>query len=122
MSDVASFRRLALALDSAHEADHHGRPSFRVGDKIFATLWPADGRAVLNLAEDRQALLLETQPDVFQPARRGTVNWTFVELAQIDEEQLAALVLEAWRRVSGKPKKSRRRGPAAAGPASGEHS
>ena len=32
---------LALALPGAVEADHHGRPSFRVGGKIFATLWNA---------------------------------------------------------------------------------
>ena len=32
-------RQLALALPEAVEQDHHGRPSFRVGGKIFATLW-----------------------------------------------------------------------------------
>ena len=32
-------RRLALALPEAVEQDHHGRPSFRVAGKIFATLW-----------------------------------------------------------------------------------
>jgi hypothetical protein len=32
-------RQLALALPEAIEEDHHSRPSFRVGGKIFATLW-----------------------------------------------------------------------------------
>ena len=32
-------RALALALPEAVEQDHHGKPSFRVGGKIFATLW-----------------------------------------------------------------------------------
>ena len=32
-------RELALALPDAVEADHHGKPSFRVGGRIFATLW-----------------------------------------------------------------------------------
>ena len=32
-------RALALSLPEAVEQDHHGRPSFRVGGKIFATLW-----------------------------------------------------------------------------------
>jgi hypothetical protein len=32
-------QHLALALPEAIEQDHHGRPSFRVGGKIFATLW-----------------------------------------------------------------------------------
>jgi hypothetical protein len=30
-------RELALALPEAVEQDHHGRPSFRVAGKIFAT-------------------------------------------------------------------------------------
>ena len=32
-------RQLALAFPEAVEQDHHGRPSFRVAGKIFATLW-----------------------------------------------------------------------------------
>jgi hypothetical protein len=32
-------RQLALGLPEAVEQDHHGRPSFRVGGRIFATLW-----------------------------------------------------------------------------------
>jgi hypothetical protein len=35
-TDDARF--LALSLPEAVELDHHGRPSFRVGGKIFATL------------------------------------------------------------------------------------
>ena len=31
-------REIALALPDAIEQDHHGRPSFRVRGKIFATL------------------------------------------------------------------------------------
>ncbi len=30
---------MALALPEAVERDHHGRPSFRVAERIFATLW-----------------------------------------------------------------------------------
>ena len=39
MVAVDDARRLALALPEAVEQDHHGRPSFRVAGKIFATLW-----------------------------------------------------------------------------------
>jgi hypothetical protein len=37
----ASARRAALSLPDAVEMDHHGRPSFRVKGRIFATLWVA---------------------------------------------------------------------------------
>jgi hypothetical protein len=45
-------RRLALfpLLPEAVELDHHGRPSFRVGGKIFATLWN-EGRMNVMLDE-----------------------------------------------------------------------
>ena len=32
-------RQLALGLPETVEQDHHGRPSFRVCKRIFATLW-----------------------------------------------------------------------------------
>jgi hypothetical protein len=44
-------RRLALAQPEATEQDHHGRPSFRVAGKIFATLW-ADPAVVAELPAD----------------------------------------------------------------------
>jgi hypothetical protein len=37
--DCEAARRLALGLAEVVERDHHGRPSFRVGGRIFATLW-----------------------------------------------------------------------------------
>ena len=36
------FRQLALALPEAIEKAHMGHPDFRVGGKIFATLWAGD--------------------------------------------------------------------------------
>ena len=42
MSSVEQARTLALALPGAVERDHHGRPSFRVDGRIFATLWDGE--------------------------------------------------------------------------------
>src|SRR6201993_4314694 len=41
---VDEARALALSLPEAVEQDHHGKPSFRVGGKIFATLWGAEDK------------------------------------------------------------------------------
>lgn len=38
MVTVADARRIALALPGAEEKDHHGRASFRVRGKIYATV------------------------------------------------------------------------------------
>ena len=44
---TAEARTLALKLPEAVEQDHHGRPSFRVGGRIFATLWTGDRMNVM---------------------------------------------------------------------------
>jgi len=55
-------RQLALGLPEAVEQDHHGRPSFRVGGKIFATLW--DERT-MNVMVDEPGIrtAIERHPD-----------------------------------------------------------
>ena len=47
MVTVATARSLALSLPEASERDHHGRPSFRVGGRIFATLWDGEHMNVM---------------------------------------------------------------------------
>ena len=50
--------QLALALPEAIEQDHHGRPSFRVGGKIFATLWDQEH---MNVMLDEPGILTAVQ-------------------------------------------------------------
>jgi hypothetical protein len=58
MITLEIVRELALALPEVEEHDHWGRPSFRIRGKIFATLWPAEQRAMLKLPLAEQAALL----------------------------------------------------------------
>ena len=58
MSGADDARRLALVLPEASEQDHHGRPSFRVGGKIFATLWDEDH---MNVMLDEAGILTTVQ-------------------------------------------------------------
>ena len=56
-------RELALALPDAVEQDHHGRPSFRVGGKIFATLWD-EGHMNVMLDEGGIVEAVQRDPEV----------------------------------------------------------
>jgi hypothetical protein len=49
-------------MPEAVEQDHHGRPSFRIGGKIFATLWNEDR---MNVMLDEGGILtaVEKAPD-----------------------------------------------------------
>jgi hypothetical protein len=60
MISVERARCLALALPEAIEADHHGRPSFRVAGKIFATVWD---ETHMNVMLDEPGILTVVQSD-----------------------------------------------------------
>src|ERR671932_2279820 len=96
-------RRIALALPEAVEEDHHGRPSFRVGGKIFATLW--DERH-MNVMLDEPGILTAVQAD---PESRAEVWWgkrlaaVRVDLGLAEVDSLADLLADAW---EGKAPKS----------------
>jgi hypothetical protein len=66
-------RALALSLPQTVETDHHGRPSFRVAGKIFATLWSADQ---LNLMLDEAASAPQSKPGPTAAAHvSGADDW-----------------------------------------------
>ena len=89
-------RSLALSLPEAVEQDHHGRPSFRVGGKIFATLW---NERRMNVMLDEGGILtaVERAPavceEVWWGKRLATVG---VTLALVDRELLLDLLTDAW--------------------------
>jgi hypothetical protein len=65
------FRRLALELPDAVESSHMGHPDFRVGGKIFATLMPQEGWAMVKLTPDEQEAFVQAAPRVFSPVPGG---------------------------------------------------
>jgi hypothetical protein len=75
-----------------------------VRGKIFATLRPKDGRAVLKLAPDQQKLLMETSGARFAPVPGswGLKGWTQVMLGKADEEVVRHAMSMAWRLVAPK--------------------
>ena len=72
---VDDFRRLALALPEATEAAHMAHPDFRVRNRIFATLWPKEGRGVVMLTPEQQKVLIELKPVVFSPVPGLGTTW-----------------------------------------------
>ncbi|PZS08344.1 MAG: hypothetical protein DLM64_12670 [Solirubrobacterales bacterium] len=96
MVPVEQARRLALTLPESVEQDHHGRPSFRVGGKIFATIWDLEHMNVmLDAAGIRTAV--QAQPavceEVWWGKRLASVR---VNLSRTDADLLAGLLADAW--------------------------
>jgi hypothetical protein len=100
--DVAELRALALALPEAEEADHFGRPSFRVRGKIFVTVHEDGAGANLKLPREEHEALVAARPEAFGTVTWGSLIRTSVVLAAIDPAELAELVEEAWRGVAPK--------------------
>jgi len=92
-------RRVALSLPATVERPSYGRPGFRVGDRLFATIrdegellvvWVAD------LAEKDE--LLRADPRVFTttPHYDGHAS-VLVRMAEVEPDELRELLTEAWR-------------------------
>jgi hypothetical protein len=89
-------RRLALELPESVEQDHHGRPSFRVGGRIFATLWDTDH---MNVMLDEPGILTATQahPGTCQEVWWGKkLSAVRVELSAANAALLSELLADAW--------------------------
>jgi hypothetical protein len=92
------IRRIALGLPEAVELDHHGRPSFRVGGKIFATLWD-EGHMNVMLDEPGILTAVQAHPRVCAEFRWGKrLAAVQVDLAVADEALAADLLADGWER------------------------
>ena len=93
---IERTRQLALALPEVVEQDHHGRPSFRVAGRIFATLWDEHH---LNVMLDEPGIHTATQGapescrEFWWGKRLGAVS---VDLAAAGDALVAELLTEAW--------------------------
>ena len=89
-------RKLALGLPQAVEQDHHGRPSFRIDGKIFATQWDEQH---MNVMLDEGGILtaVDAHPQTCEPVHWGKrLAAVRVDLNRADAEMLRELLADAW--------------------------
>ena len=101
MLEADDARRAALSLPETIEQDHHGRPSFRIRGKIFATLW--DERH-MNVMVDEPGIrtAVAAMPDVCEEVWWGKrLAAVRVNLDRAEEPLLADLLADAWERKGG---------------------
>jgi hypothetical protein len=101
MATLEDARAVASALPRSYEAFVGGRVKFRVGQIVYLA-FSRDGRE-LGFAfpkEWRQALV-ESEPEKFSlpDASNMRYQWAVVRLDAIDEDEMRALVLDAWAMV-----------------------
>ncbi|RLK62149.1 hypothetical protein CLV68_2702 [Actinokineospora cianjurensis] len=91
-------RRSALALPATTEKPSYGTPGFRVRDKLFARLRDPETLVVFVADVSEKQALIESAPDRYftTPHYDGYAS-VLVRLPEIDEDELADILLESWR-------------------------
>jgi len=103
-------RRICASLPETTEKLSHGEPTFFVRKKVYAMFSNShhnDGHIAVWIpaAPGLQAMLISTWPDkFFRPPYVGVRGWVGIELPNVDDEELASHLREAWSLVAPKKK------------------
>ena len=96
------MKRLGKRLPAVEESTWFRTPSLKVGKRSFVRLREDDVIVILIALEEKE-ILLEAEPDIFftTPHYDGYPA-ILVRLSKIDDEELAEVLTESWRRVAPK--------------------
>jgi hypothetical protein len=101
-------RRMSLALPEAAEKLSHGEPTYFVRKKVFvmfANNHHGDGHVAvwIPVPPGLQPEMIARDPHKFyKPPYVGVRGWVGVELSEIDDGELALLILQAWQMIAPK--------------------
>jgi hypothetical protein len=98
---LAEVRAVALALPRTYERVVRDRVKFKVGQYVFLSVSPDETVLGFGFPKQERAGLIASDPRKFLPPAPADerYNWVCVRLTEIDADELAELVTEAWRMV-----------------------
>jgi hypothetical protein len=105
---LARLRRICASIPGAIEKLSHGEPTFFTPKRVFAMFagnHHNDGHVAVWLpaAPGVQADRIREVPGTyFRPPYVGASGWVAVELSKVDDEQLEALIREAFQFINAK--------------------
>lgn len=99
MADAEAVRRVALALPRTTEGLVRDEVRFRIGSLVYASLSRDETRMGFAFPKDERADLVASDPAKFLMPLPSDMrfNWVRVLLAEIDEDEMRELVIDAWR-------------------------
>lgn len=100
MATVDDVRSVASTLPRSYEVLVHGRVKFRVGQLVYVAVERDPAILGFGFPKALRAALVDSNPDKFLlPLRPSDLryNWACVRLGVVDRDELAALVISAWR-------------------------
>ena len=107
-TQLGRVRRICASIPGTTEKISHGEPTFFTPKRVFAMFsnhHHGDGHVAVWLpaAPGVQEALIEESPETYyRPPYVGVSGWVGVELSKVSDEQLGALIREAFRLMSTK--------------------
>src|SRR5580765_7642866 len=111
-TQIKRLRRLCLSIPGTMEKISHGEPTFFTPKRVyamFANNHHDDGHVAVWLPAGPgvQEALIEEAPQIyFRPPYVGSSGWIGVELSAVDDDQLGALIREAFQLIAAKDRKA----------------
>jgi hypothetical protein len=98
MVTFETVRQLVRTLPEAEESTWFGTPAFKVRGKSFARLREEGDVLVVKVDIDSQQALIQLEPDTYfiTPHYAG-YPYVLVRLPAVHEDDLRALLVDAWR-------------------------
>ena len=110
MISITSFRELALSFPATTEQPHFELSSFRVNNKIFATLDIKNQRACIMLTPIDQSVFIVFDKEVVYPVpnKWGKSGATYFELKKVSKSMVNDALKTAYqKKLAGKPSASK---------------
>lgn len=105
---LSRVRRICSSLPGTSEKLSHGEPTFLVGQKVFtmfANNHHHDGHIAVWIPAEpgaQQTLMRSSAKKYFKPPYVGVRGWIGIELQEIDDDELASHIRNAWHLIAAK--------------------
>ncbi|MDQ0957491.1 hypothetical protein QFZ66_001369 [Streptomyces sp. B4I13] len=102
MPDAEDVRRIALSLPETTEKTAWSMPTFRVAEKMFATLPEEETSLAVRCPKEERDELVLAEPGKFWIAdHEAQFAWVRARLAALeDEEELRDVLADSWRQAA----------------------
>ncbi len=100
MVTVDDVRTIASKLPRSYEVTVRGCVKFRIGPIVYLAFSRDESLMGFAFPMELRASLIDSAPEKFQlPERESDLrfNWVDVRLSALDQDEMSALVLGAWR-------------------------
>ena len=98
---IDDVRELASTLPRSYEVLVRDRVKFRVGRLVYVAFSRDETLMGFGFPKEEREALVASEPHKFMLPKKSDMryHWVVVRLAEIDQDEMEELVLDAWRMV-----------------------